>query len=403
MAKKKRAKMPLQQCPECGRIQSLKHSTCRKCGLDLEQAKVTYWVDYRLPNGKQRRVSLAAYSDLDPHSFDDALDLISKLRLCKRQKQAFDIPEQTITFNQLKKWYLKLASVQELASYKTGSLQSFLKGWCDEYGESVVGDITKVDVKDFRIKKSKTHKPRTIDGYIAGVKTMLKMAVDAGKLSMDALKPFQIKGLLKRRSNARDRILSAEEFDALVSDNHCQWLTWALQIAYHTGMRQREVLGLIWSMVDLESNLIHVPAWLTKDDEDRDVPVLPSLKPILISIPRALRCDYVINDGERPLWGALLRRRLEEACFRVGIPYGRNTDNGFIFHDCRHTFNTNMDQAGIPKAAIMAWTGHSSEEMFYRYRTVNKQDQLKAEEKYEDYLKSLVDQMLSEKEKAQRV
>jgi hypothetical protein len=46
----------------------------------------------------------------------------------------------------------------------------------------------------------------------------------------------------------------------------------------------------------------------------------------------------------------------------------------------------------------MAWTGHSTENMFLRYRTVNEQDRLENEGRYEAYMKELSESPLSKAE-----
>ena len=48
----------LAECPLCRRKQSIRNKSCI-CGNDLDRAKrskkVKYWINYRLPGGKQRR------------------------------------------------------------------------------------------------------------------------------------------------------------------------------------------------------------------------------------------------------------------------------------------------------------------------------------------------------------
>jgi len=65
---------------------------------------------------------------------------------------------------------------------------------------------------------------------------------------------------------------------------------------------------------------------------------------------------------------------LRRACKKSGITYGRFKRDGFVFHDLRHTFNTNARKAGIPESVIMKITGHSTREMFDRYNSVDKKD-----------------------------
>ncbi len=67
-------------------------------------------------------------------------------------------------------------------------------------------------------------------------------------------------------------------------------------------------------------------------------------------------------------------RSLKRACQAAKIKYGRFVKGGFIFHDLRHTFNTNMRKAGVSETVIMKITGHSTREMFDRYNTVDSED-----------------------------
>jgi len=65
---------------------------------------------------------------------------------------------------------------------------------------------------------------------------------------------------------------------------------------------------------------------------------------------------------------------LKEACEDVGISYGRSVQDGFVFHDLRHCFNTYMRKAAVAESVIMRMTGHSSREMFDRYNRVDEED-----------------------------
>ncbi|UCF58154.1 MAG: tyrosine-type recombinase/integrase, partial [Deltaproteobacteria bacterium] len=51
---------------------------------------------------------------------------------------------------------------------------------------------------------------------------------------------------------------------------------------------------------------------------------------------------------------------MRTACKKAGVDYGRFKKGGFMFHDLRHTFNTNMRKAGLPETLIMEITGHST-------------------------------------------
>ena len=66
---------------------------------------------------------------------------------------------------------------------------------------------------------------------------------------------------------------------------------------------------------------------------------------------------------------------------------------GFIFHDLRHTFNTNIGKtAGFAESVgIMEITGHSTREMFDRYNTIDEDDTRKAVKKLEGYFANVTE------------
>ena len=93
-----------------------------------------------------------------------------------------------------------------------------------------------------------------------------------------------------------------------------------------------------------------------------------------------------------------IRDGLKDACKKAGIKYGRFEKGGFIFHDLRHTFNTNMRKAGVSETVIMEINGHSTREMFDRYNSIDQDDTRKALKDLEVYLANL-DQTLDQTRK----
>ena len=67
-------------CPGCHTKQATKNKKC-KCGANLDRAKkqqkVRYWIKFRLPDGKQRTESIAAFEDLNPYSIHPFLIVLT--------------------------------------------------------------------------------------------------------------------------------------------------------------------------------------------------------------------------------------------------------------------------------------------------------------------------------------
>jgi hypothetical protein len=107
------------------------------CGTNLDKAKrakkVKYWIQYRLPGGKQRKEFVS-------YSVEEARDADGKRRVQKRENRIFDIvPEAKMTFSELAGWYLELEKVKALLSY--WRVQIALDNFNSEFGDLLVRDV----------------------------------------------------------------------------------------------------------------------------------------------------------------------------------------------------------------------------------------------------------------------
>ena len=276
-----------------------------------------------------------------------------------------------MTFNELTSWYLKLESVKALASYFI--LQVYLKKFNAEFGQMMVSKIKPADLENLREKRRKEGcADATIDQEIGKAKAMVFKAFDNDIVGGDTIRTFKkMKKLVRRNGNARNKILSQEEFKKLMSKapRHLQQI---LSMAYYTGMRKGEILKLTWDKVDLKERFICLEAFDTKDREARKIPICEELCKVLKSIPRSILENHVFLYRGKPM--SDIRSGLRKACDEAAIPYGRFQKGGFVFHDNRHTFNTNMRKAGVSESVIMEITGHSTREMFDRYNTIDDGD-----------------------------
>jgi len=373
----------LADCPVCHKKQSTSNRSC-DCGEDLLRAKkakrVRFWISYRLPGGKQKREAVG-------YSIEEARDAEGKRRSQKRENRIFDIkPDAKMSFNELTEWYLKLESVKALARYSI--LKINLNSFNEIFGDTIVNRLKPVDLENYQAKrKAQGQADSYVDQQIAMAKAMVNKAFDNDLVGGDVVKVFKrVKKLLKGDSNARDRVLSPDEFQKLM--NALPTHTGAIvATGYYGGMRKGEVLNLTWDHVDLKGRIIRLKASETKDREAREIPICDALYEILRSIPKAIHDNHVFLFKGKPIGD--IRTALRRACIDAGIPYGRNQENGFVFHDTRHCFNTNMRKSGVPESVIMKITGHSTREMFLRYDTVDEADKRKAVDQMEGFLKSV--------------
>ena len=370
----------LAECPQCHKKQAVKNRIC-DCGADLvklkRSGKVHYWIQYRLPGGKQRKEHIG-------FSIEEARTAEGKRRAQKRENRIFDIlPEAKITFSELTSWYLGLERVKALPSLSR--IEIALNRFNSAFGDTLVKDIKPVQLENYQQKRIQDGMAAaTIDREIGEAKTMINRAFDNDMIGGETIRTFKkVKKLLKRNSNARDRIISKEELEAIL--HHAKpHLKAILVTGFYSGMRSGEILSLTWDKVNMEKRIIKLEASDTKDREPREIPIGDDLYRILRDIPRALHDNHVFLFRGKPIRS--IRKSLKYACEKAKLVYGRFKKDGIVMHDLRHSFNTHMRKAGVPESVIMEITGHSTREMFDRYNTVDRDDKKEAIGRLQSYL-----------------
>jgi integrase len=368
----------LAECPFCHRRQTVKSNKCLSqngngCGADLEKAKragkVHYWIAYRLPGGKQKFEKLTGENST---SIEYARDADAKRKVQNRENRIFDVkPEAKMTFLALTDWYLNLEKVKSMAYFPT--LKIYLKKFNSEFGNTIVNRIKAADLENLQAKRKAEGKAdSTVDQEIAAARVVIKTGFDHDLVGGETLKVFKkVKRLLERNSNARNKIVTPEQFQALLNAAPLHLLA-ILATGFYTGMRRGEILSLVWSKVDLKNRVIRLEVEDTKDRQARIVPICNELYDILETIPKALHDEHVFLYKGKPIRD--IRTGLKKTCKDAGISYGRNQKDGFVFQDLRRCFNTYMRKAGIAEPVIMGITRHATREKLDRYGKIDEED-----------------------------
>jgi integrase len=371
----------LGECPICRKKQSIKNKIC-KCGEDLVKAKrsmrVKYYITYRLSGGKQRMEVVGC-------SIEDARAAEGKRKAQKKEnpKVLEILATGKTSFPELTKWYIGLESVKRLATYKRiiSSLNNFNHVFRDTY----VYNLTLTDLEEYQIKRKREGKaPATIDLEVSIAHIMVNKAFDNDKVHGDALKPFRrLNRALKRGSNARQRILSIDEYLKII-DAAQDYLRPIIILAFNTGMRRGEILNLKWSNIDRKADVLRLNEGETKEGRKKLVPLNHHAIGALDGIIPHVHHDFVFTCNHRPL--DRVTRNFENSCKYAGVPYGRKQENGITFHDLRRTVKTNMLKAGIDKIYRDIILGHSLSGMDAYYMAPSEDDLKSVMEKYTCWL-----------------
>jgi len=381
----------LQECPRCHTKQSNKNKVC-KCTLDLDKAKrsktVRFWISYRMPDGKQRRESVAKIVGCDPYSIKDARDADSKKSVQKRERRLFDpLPEESMTFAELCEWYLGLSSIK----LKPGlyDITRILKRVKNALGYIVLADLKKTDIETYIADCKKDGKAAsTIDKDIIYIKAILKQAFFDDLVSGRTLKvAMAVQKTGEQGYNARGRVMSIDEYKLLLVKANAFAKAY-IEAAMLTGCRYGELRQLLWEMVDRKSGVIRLPAKITKTNRGRVIPITAPLVALFDSLPRSLS-GFILCYKGNPLKvsnGNAIPRSFQAACNDAGILYGRNEEGGLIFHDIRRTVKTNMTTAGVPGAYRNVFMGHAQLGMDKHYFKPTEDDLALMMDRYADWL-----------------
>jgi integrase len=99
----------------------------------------------------------------------------------------------------------------------------------------------------------------------------------------------------------------------------------------------------------------------TKEKKAKKVPISKTLQQIPKNLPNKLSTsnqnNYVFQFKSKPI--SDIRTGLKKACEAAEIPYGRKIEDGFTFHDLRHTAKTNARKAGVDKNVRMVIFGRN--------------------------------------------
>ena len=152
-----------------------------------------------------------------------------------------------------------------------------------------------------------------------------------------------------------------------------------LDLAYYSGWRKQEILGLTWDEIDRARGVVRLsPA--------RSKTLVGRMLPISQPIAEALARRRARRDPDSPLVfhrdGIPVRRwrtAWRTACQAAGVPTR-------FLHDCRRTAARNLIRANVPERVAMLLTGHKSRAIFDRYNIIHEQELLDAGDQLVAYL-----------------
>jgi integrase len=190
----------------------------------------------------------------------------------------------------------------------------------------------------------------TINNSLRLLIRMFTLARDNGKLTY--VPKFE---LLKEKS--RQGFLTHEAFQTLFNAMPPR-LQPLLLLLYTTGVRIGEAEQIQWSAVDLNGARITLLEGETKNDESRELPLVPPLVKLLEGVKHR---EGAVFPSKRTMQGAWDAARTKAKI------------EGLLIHDLRRSAVRNLMNADVQQAVAMRISGHKDPSVFGRYNIVDRQ------------------------------
>lgn len=217
-----------------------------------------------------------------------------------------------------------------------------------KFGRMALGDITPQKISG--LIDQLLHTPGEANHAFSAIRKFFNWARERHHVDRSPCEGMR----LPTKPRVRERVLEYEEiakiFAAATADPYPYGAI--VQLLLLTAQRRQEIVGLRWSDVDLDANVISIPAERNKSGRAHTVPIGAIARQILENLPRLGDLVFPARGRSETSFSGFskAKRTFDVAC---GV-----TD--WTLHDLRRTAATNMAGLGVPPHVVERILNHST-------------------------------------------
>lgn len=328
--------------------------------MSTRKIRNSWWVDFRCERVRHRKRSP---ENSQPGA--KAYELLLRQRIARgeplnghEENQGPPIPTFT-DFSE--KWYKTYVLTNNKPSGQASRRYVLRAHLVPFFGGMKLTEITSLDIEQFKAAKLEAGLAApTVNNHLTILGKCLRCAEEWGELEhVPKMKPLKV-------PPQRFDFFSREESEKLLSViEDPRWYALVL-LALRTGLRVSELLGLEWSDIDFDRQLLSLRRSIVqgvvgspKNNRERHIPLTPLLCDALQKIRKPSGQLFCGKNGK--LWSYFkLRNGLKKFCKKAGLRI-------IGWHKLRHTFASQLVAAGVSLKATQELLGHSSISMTLRY------------------------------------
>lgn len=287
----------------------------------------------------------------------EAQIFLSTVEVSKLEGTYVDPTRGKITVEELGAHWLKTVSAKESSKrvYETALRVHIYP----KFGALPVNGVSRSNVREWVSKLTEKRAARTVRRAHYVLQAVLQMAVDDHLIARNPASGVKNLPSLTHRKNVYLTYEQVEKVAQAADEHHLRAQRgrygFVIYIAAYMGLRWNEIATLTPEDVDLEARRVRIRAEVSKNGRERSVGYPKFMHDRFRALTlQATPAGLLIPDLAEP--------KNQESWF-LSVRKKANLDEGFVFHDLRHSAASFAVSAGASVKVVQNMLGHSSAAM----------------------------------------